>query len=109
MLGYAKTLNKMNAFVKMMNFLRSHSMRVPVWIRLTVMFIAFAIPLYWAFTDSGMYAAIARWQAGDDGGQYNIALAFLLPLLFFLLPAFAIILLIAQFFPEKNANETKLK
>lgn len=79
-----------------------------MWIRLLIIIPSFAVPAYWAITFTGMYAAIATWDAGGNGGEYSVTLAFLLPVLFFLLPGFAITLLIAQFFPEKNENDPKI-
>jgi hypothetical protein len=98
----------MNVFVKSMNFLRSYTMRAPMWLRLTVVGIAFAIPGYWAFTDTGLYHVITAWQLGAMGDQYSPVLSYMLSALFCLLPGLAVMMVLGTFFPEKHPDETKM-
>jgi hypothetical protein len=97
----------MKALNKMILFLQSYTLRVPVWIRLILVLGAFVMPTYWAVTGTGMYAALAEWQAGPPGGSHYIVISFGLPLIFFLLPALAILLVIGQFFPEIDPKTKK--
>jgi hypothetical protein len=100
----------MNAIQKAIFFLRSHTMRVPMWIRLIFILGAFALPLYWAITFTGLYAEIAIWQAGIfDSQKYSGTLTYLLCALILLLPCLALIMLVGQFFPEIDPNSEKGK
>ena len=98
----------MNAFEKLMNLLRSYSMRVPLWIRLVLLAPAFLIPAYWMWDYSGLYRWVAEVQMGGPVGEYSATLAFLIPCLFFLLFILAVIVLLGNFFPEKSEQETKM-
>ncbi|MEY3442644.1 MAG: hypothetical protein RLZZ519_925 [Bacteroidota bacterium] len=97
----------MKALNKMILFLQSYTLHVPVWIRLLLVLGAFVMPTYWAVTGTGMYAALAEWQSGPTGGSHYIVISFGLPLIFFLLPALAILLVIGQFFPEIDPKTKK--
>lgn len=90
---------------KMLLFLQSYTLRVPLWLRLLLILAACALPTYWAITDTGMYAALADWQAGSNGGSHYVVISIGLPLIFFLLPTLAILLVIAQFFPERDPKD----
>lgn len=98
----------MNFLEKGLNFLRSYSMRVPMWIRLLLILGAAALPGYWAMTDSGWYATVTLWQTGGGSGTYQPVISFGLPFIFFLLIALAIILILGNFFPEKHPDETNM-
>ena len=98
----------MNKIEKALNFLRSYSMRVPLWIRLLVLMPCFVAPGYWALTFSGPYLWVAELQTGPRGGEYSAALAYLLPCLLLLLFAGALIIVVGNFFPEKPESETKM-
>jgi hypothetical protein len=89
-----------------MNLLRSYTLRVPMWLRLLFIIGAFVVPLYWAVTFTGVYALLSEWQA-NLLGEYYMLLSYLASVLFLLLPALAIILVIALFFPELDPKTTK--
>lgn len=56
--------------------------RVPIYLRLLVLFPALVLPIYWIVTDTGLWRAISIFQAERlfDGGHYIVltgALCFL--------------------------------
>lgn len=98
----------MNKIEKALNFLRSYSMRVPIWIRLLMLLPLFVLPVYWAITVSGPYFWVAELQAALFNGWYSPILAFLLVFLFLFLFVLATLVVLGNFFPEKPESDTKM-
>jgi hypothetical protein len=81
--------------------LQIRARRVPLWIRVPVLLVAFLAPVACAVLDLPPYTLFAAIQAAILSGEHYPMLSFVLSMLVFVLPAGLFIQLLAGLFPEK--------
>lgn len=86
--------------------LAERAKRVPLVIRLPLVLIPLALTAYWFATESGLYWAIATFEADLVGtNQFHPTVAFLGTLLALLAPAVLIMLVLTRFFPAPEPRD----
>ena len=75
---------------------------VPAWIRLPIIAVALALPVYWLITDSGAWAIFADLQARLLDGEYYIVLNGALTFLVTVIPAAIVVQLLAVLWRGKR-------
>jgi hypothetical protein len=97
----------MEKIINAFKAVRLQAKRVPLWLRLVIIGVTIALPVYWMATFSGPYAWWSEMQAGWFHGSYDGRLSFLLSWLLLLLPALALVLVVGVLFPEVDPKDDK--
>ncbi len=89
------------------NALQQRARRVPGIIRYPIIAVAFVFPIYWMFTESGVYWWLSKQQAALFDGDFYPILSFLLSMLICLIPAGVIVHVLATFMGPKDQASTQ--
>ena len=82
----------------------AYARKVPIWIRLPLIFIPFGVTIYWLLTESGIYLAIAEFQASFLDGEHYIVLSFLGALIVMLVPAAVIVQVLGRYYAKRDQD-----
>ncbi|MCB9234036.1 MAG: hypothetical protein H6581_20435 [Bacteroidia bacterium] len=85
-----------------LNNLSENARKVPAWIRICLMVPVLGLAGWWIATGTGVYYAVASYQAGLFDGEHYLVLSILLTILVPLIPAAVTVQILARVYARRD-------